>query len=149
MLLPYQLVPWTFPMDKITKEKRSANMQAIHSKNTVPELTVRKLLHSLGYRYRLHRKDLPGKPDLVFPSRKKVIFINGCFWHQHSDCKKSKLPKSNSNYWIPKLERNKQRDLITQANLASLGWSSIIIWECEIKDVANLLSKVIRFLDLP
>lgn len=134
-------------MDKITLEKRSSNMRAIRNKNTLPEIIVRKLLHSVGYRYRLHRKELPGNPDIVFISRKKVIFINGCFWHQHTGCKRSSLPKSNSNYWIPKLERNKQRDNASKLQLIGLGWSSMVIWECEIKDIPKLLLQITNFLD--
>ena len=89
---------------------RSANMRAIRSKGMRPELAVRSLVHKLGYRFRLHRKDLPGKPDLVFPSRRKVIFVHGCFWHSHQGCKAAHIPKSNLDYWIPKLERNRARD---------------------------------------
>ena len=95
-------------MDHVTPDVRSANMRAIRSKDMKPELIVRRLVHGMGYRYRLHRQDLPGRPDLVFPSRKKLIFVNGCFWHQHDekDCKLVRKPKSNQAYWLPKLERN-------------------------------------------
>jgi DNA mismatch endonuclease (patch repair protein) len=96
-------------MDILTPERRSSNMRAIRSKDMQPELMVRRLVHKLGYRFRLHRKDLPGKPDLVFASRRKVIFVHGCFWHSH-DCKAAHIPKSNAEYWEPKLERNRVRD---------------------------------------
>jgi len=97
-------------MDKLTAERRSANMRAIRSKGTKPEMRVRRLIHTLGYRYRLHRKDLPGKPDLVFPGRRCVIFVHGCFWHQHAGCREGRPPRSNSGYWTPKLSRTVERD---------------------------------------
>ena len=123
-------------------------MRAIRSAHTKPELIVRKLLHSQGYRYRLHRRDLPGKPDIVFPSRKKIIFVHGCFWHQHesSKCQISQKPRSNKNYWLPKLERNKQRDREAQDKLKALGWKVLVLWECEVKFEGKLQKKVNRFL---
>src|SRR5690606_35867793 len=127
-------------VDNVTKEKRSANMRAIRSKHTSPELKVRKLVHSLGYRFRLHRSDLPGKPDLVFPARRKVIFVHGCFWHQHPKraCLDSRLPKSNLDYWAPKLKRNVKRDKTNLVALRRMGWDAIIIWECETNDLDSL-----------
>jgi len=107
-------------------------MAAVRSKDTAPEMVVRRLLHSLGYRFRLHRRDLPGKPDIVFPGRKKVIFVHGCFWHQHEECRGSHLPKSNTEYWTPKLLRNKARDASNLAKLKSAGWKCIVLWECEL-----------------
>lgn len=124
---------------------RSANMRAIRSKDMRPELAVRSLVHKLGYRFRLHRKDLPGKPDLVFPSQRKVIFVNGCFWHAH-DCKISHAPKSNLQYWGPKLERNRARDEKNIGALRADGWETMVIWECELKDPAALQSHLERFL---
>jgi DNA mismatch endonuclease (patch repair protein) len=100
-----------------------------------PELLVRKLSHRIGYRHRLHNKMLPGKPDLVYPGRRKVIFVHGCFWHQHSDpeCKIARRPKSNLEYWEPKLNRNMERDAENQAELRRIGWDYLIVWECETK----------------
>jgi DNA mismatch endonuclease, patch repair protein len=108
-------------------------MSAIRSKNTGPELTVRRLVHGLGFRYRLHRRDLPGKPDLVFGPRKKIIFVHGCFWHQHSDtaCLDGRLPKSRTEYWHGKLARNVERDRLNREALESSSWEVMTIWECE------------------
>ena len=123
-------------------------MRRIASKNTSPELIVRKLAHKLGYRFRLHRKDLPGKPDLVFPARKKVIFVHGCFWHHHTDpsCKISRIPKSRTDYWIPKLQRNMDRDKKNLHDLKELGWQYLVIWECEVKDIDKLTNILKSFL---
>ena len=130
------------------KITRSENMRRIRSKNTKPEMIIRQLIHSMGYRYRLHRKDLPGKPDLVFPSRKAVIFVHGCFWHQHSDlaCKDAHIPKSNQDYWIPKLNINITRDKTHYEALNSLGWRVLVIWECEIQDNKDIAQKIEKFL---
>ena len=119
-------------MDRVTPEVRSANMRAIRSKDMKPEMIVRKLVHRMGYRYRLHRHDLPGRPDLVFPSRRKVIFVNGCFWHQHDDkdCNLVRKPKSNQEYWLPKLERTVVRDRENWAALERQGWDVLVVWEC-------------------
>ena len=125
---------------------RSANMRAIRSKGMRPELAVRSLVHKLGYRFRLHRKDLPGKPDLVFPSRRKVIFVHGCFWHWHQGCKAAHVPKTNLEYWLPKLGRNQARDARNIAALSADGWKSLIIWECELRNAAAVLKTVKRFL---
>jgi len=135
--------------DTITRKRRSEIMSNIRAKGMKPEMIVRRLVHSMGYRYRLHRKDLPGKPDLVFPGRRKVIFVHGCFWHQHDDpaCKIARVPQSNRDYWIPKLERNAARDAQHQAELRARGWDALVIWECELKDEEALRSKLIRFLD--
>lgn len=122
-------------------------MRAIKSKGMKPEMIVRRLVHSRGYRYRLHRKNLPGTPDLVFPGRKKVIFVHGCFWHQHKDCKISRVPKSNQDYWIPKLEKNKARDQEHQYSLKKLGWDVLVLWECELKELEKIGKRVKGFLD--
>lgn len=126
--------------DKITPERRSANMARIRSLDTAPEIRVRKLAHALGYRFRLHSKHLPGKPDLVFPGRKAVIFVHGCFWHQHSDprCKDGRRPKSRPEYWDPKLDGNLARDARRQAELKAAGWKVLVIWECQASDTGAL-----------
>lgn len=123
-------------------------MGKIQSKDTCPEMIVRKLVHSLGYRYRLHRKDLPGKPDLVFSSRKKIIFVHGCFWHQHANpiCKIARIPKSKTHYWIPKLQRNVERDSQHQKLLEAEGWEILIIWECEVRNMDELEKAITKFL---
>lgn len=115
-------------------------MRAIRSKGMKPELLVRNLAHRLGYRFRLHRQDLPGRPDLVFPSRRKIIFVHGCFWHQHKskECKISRRPKSNLDYWIPKLEGNVKRDIEKKKKLEDLGWDVLIVWECITKNEKRL-----------
>ncbi len=120
-------------------------MRAIRSKDMAPEMAVRTLVHRLGYRFRLHRKDLPGKPDLVFPSRHKVIFVHGCFWHCHN-CGEAHVPKSNREYWAPKLERNRLRDEKHLAALATAGWQSLVVWECEVCDEPGLKRRVKAFL---
>ena len=124
---------------------RSENMRRIRGKDMAPELAVRRLVHSHGYRYRLHRADLPGKPDLVFVSRRKVIFVHGCFWHSHG-CNLAHVPQSNRDYWLPKLARNVARDGKNQAALAAQGWKSLVIWECELKQLAKVRQRVARFL---
>jgi len=116
----------------MTTEERSNLMSRVRSKNTAPELITRKMLHSLGYRFRLHKKDLPGSPDIVLPRYRTVIFIHGCFWHGHS-CSKGKIPSSNSQFWREKIESNIKRDKQREGSLESLGWKVITIWECEIK----------------
>ena len=132
--------------DTVTTEQRRRSMQAIRRKDTGPELFVRRCLHGLGYRYRLHRKDLPGKPDLVFPSRRKVIFVHGCFWHAH-DCRDGRPPNSRLDYWLPKLERNSQRDTEVRIQLKALGWQVLTVWECALKDIDSLIAKFRSFLD--
>jgi len=122
-------------------------MARVRSKNSRPEMLVRKLVFSLGYRYRLHRKDLPGCPDLVFSGRRKVIFVHGCFWHRHQDCALARLPKSRLDFWIPKLEANKQRDERNKSALTKRGWKVLTIWECGLKNTARLTVAVRRFLD--
>ena len=115
-------------------EQRSRNMSAIKSKNTKPEIAVRKLLHSMGYRFRLHRKDLPGSPDIVLPKYKTVIFVHGCFWHRHNNCKYATTPKTRKEFWENKFDENVKRDNLNQANLSLKGWKIIILWECQLKE---------------
>jgi len=125
----------------------NAAMRRVRAKNTQPELRVRRLLHGLGYRYRLHRRDLPGTPDIVFPGRRKVIFVHGCFWHGHSCPNGERTPRSNQRYWDPKLARNRTRDAEAQCDLQRLGWSVLIVWECEIPDLETNPDRLIAFLD--
>jgi len=124
---------------------RSENMRRITGKNTTPELTVRHLLFKHGFRYRLHRAELPGKPDIAFVSRRKVIFVHGCFWHAHS-CRVAHKPRTNEGYWSPKLRRNQERDTRHLAELKAAGWTVLTIWECELKDVRSVERKLLRFL---
>lgn len=133
-------------MDTRSSAKRSEIMSAVRTKDTGPELSVRKLLSAQGYRYRLHRKDLPGCPDIVFPSRHKVIFVHGCFWHGHR-CNKGRLPKSHLRYWRPKIEKNKKRDTSNVAKLRRLGWSVMIVWQCQLKNLPAVEHKICNFLD--
>lgn len=120
-------------MDFLSPETRSRVMSRVASKNTVPELRVRRFLHAAGFRFRLHRRELPGKPDIVFPGLKKVIFVHGCFWHQHRRCRSGHMPKSRLEYWQPKLEGNCMRDGAARRELRKLGWRSLTIWECQIE----------------
>lgn len=121
-------------------------MRRICSVNTKPELAVRSLVHRLGYRFRLHRRDLPGRPDLVFPSLRKVIFVHGCFWHQHRGCIDGREPKSNTDYWTPKLSNNKKRDRKNFSKLARLGWKHLVIWDCQTADGKKLEQRLKAFL---
>jgi len=134
--------------DTIDPARRSENMRRIRSRGMKPEMTVRKLIHGLGYRYRLHAKDLPGKPDIVFRGRKKVIFVHGCFWHQHADskCRIARMPQSRQDYWIPKLERNCARDKQNQGKLRRMGWGVLVIWECQTDKPEVLTRRIERFL---
>ena len=122
-------------------------MSRVRSRDTKPELLVRKLVHGLGYRYRLHRKDLPGKPDLVFGPRRKVILVHGCFWHGHTCPRGARQPKANADYWISKIARNVDRDARVQAELRQLGWRPVIVWECELKAPEALMTRLIAELD--
>ncbi len=129
--------------DKISTKQRSSIMSKIKSEDTKPEITVRKHLHALGYRFRLHDKKLPGKPDIVLKKYKSAIQVRGCFWHQHG-CKYSNIPKSNKTYWIPKLKQNKKRDRLNDKKLKKLGWKIIVIWECKLQ---NELKRLIKKID--
>jgi DNA mismatch endonuclease (patch repair protein) len=134
-------------VDSISPAERSEIMARVRSKNSRPELFVRRLVFALGYRYRLHAMDLPGRPDLVFRKLHKVIFVHGCFWHRHADCALARMPKSRIDFWEPKLEGNRQRDEKNKRTLAREGWNVLTIWECEIKHAARLERRIRRFLD--
>ena len=133
-------------MDKLTPDGRSENMRRIRSRDTSPEMIVRRLVHGMGYRYRLHVAKLPGKPDLVFPRLKRIIEVRGCFWHQHSGCIDAHIPKSHIKYWRTKLTRNRQRDRATVKKLQAAGWSVLTIWECETTDPNMLAERITAFL---
>ena len=135
--------------DTVSPEVRSRIMARVKSKGMKPELRVRRLLHGLGYRYRLHRADLPGRPDLVFPSRRKVVFVNGCFWHRHAGCPKVRIPATNRAYWVAKLERNHARDARNIARLDEQGWAVATVWECELQDLSTAAARLIDFLGQP
>ncbi|MEZ0471152.1 very short patch repair endonuclease [Luteimonas salinilitoris] len=132
-------------MDKLTRAQRSNLMSRVRQRNTGPELVVRKLLHRLGYRFRLHRKDLPGSPDIVLPGRGAVVLVHGCFWHGHT-CRAGSMPKSRIDYWGPKITANRDRDKRQSRRLRALGWRVLTVWECELKDPHKLERKFIRFL---
>jgi DNA mismatch endonuclease (patch repair protein) len=134
-------------MDRLSTKDRSYQMSLVKSKNTVPELAVRKLVFSMGHRYRIHGAGLPGKPDLVFSRKKKVIFVHGCFWHRHDDCKKTTTPASNTEYWLPKFAKTIERDRQALESLRELGWRILVVWECELKDTAALAEKLRVFLN--
>jgi DNA mismatch endonuclease (patch repair protein) len=124
--------------DFVSPEKRSKIMRGVKQSNTKPEVRVRRALHAMGYRFRLHRKDLPGRPDIVLPRYKLAIMVHGCFWHQHASCKDGRQPTSNTSYWSPKLARNVERDAEKAAALVALGWRVETVWECETKDPETL-----------
>ena len=131
--------------DTRSSEQRRRIMQSVGTKDTMPELRLRKLVYRLGFRYRLHSMKLPGKPDMVFPGKKKVIFVHGCFWHAHG-CEKGRPPKSHLDYWVPKLAANKKRDAKRCKQLRALGWSVMTVWQCEIKNPETLQQKILDFL---
>ena len=132
-------------VDTRSPEQRRRIMQAVKTKNTGPEWVVRRFLHSRGYRYRLHPKNLPGRPDIVLPGRRLAIFVHGCFWHSH-DCPKGRAPKSKLDYWGPKLEANRERDIRKASELEGMGWTVLTIWQCETKDEAVLAKKLLSAL---
>ncbi len=138
---------YTLPMDNLDPLRRSENMRRIRSKDTKPELVVRKLVRSLGFTgYRIHRKDIPGKPDLAWIGRKLAIFVHGCFWHGH-ECKEGiRKPKSRTDYWLSKIERNHQRDHAQQATLESLGWRVLVVWECELQNSRAVAARINHFM---
>src|SRR5208337_4485025 len=131
--------------DNRTPQQRSKNMRAVHGKNTAPELFVRSTLHRLGYRFRLHRSDLPGTPDIVFPVRRTVMFVHGCFWHGHS-CPRGNPPSSNVDFWRRKIARNRERDASAQERLRNDGWKVLTLWECETRNERRLQKRLSRFL---
>src|SRR4051812_19262745 len=132
-------------MDTRTTEQRSRIMAAVPQRHSRPELAIRRALHAAGYRYRLHARNLPGTPDIVFPARKKVVFVHGCFWHGHR-CSKGRLPKSREDYWHTKITTNKKRDRRTERALRRIGWRSLVVWQCEVKEPITLLQRMRRFL---
>ena len=135
--------------DTLTVAERSQRMRLVRGKNTGPELLVRRLVHSMGFRYSLHRRDLPGSPDLVLTRHNKVIFVHGCFWHRHlsSRCRLARLPKSRLDFWAPKLESNRIRDERNKRALRYLGWKILVVWECQLSDIEQLRNKIWRFLE--
>ncbi len=135
-------------MDKISRKQRSKNMAAVRGKNTSPELRVRRMLHSMGYRFRLHRKNLPGKPDIVLPKYRLCIFVNGCFWHQHPGCKRATIPETRKEIWKKKFCQNKKRDELSLIELSKLGWQVCTIWECETKNPDTLAMIISRYLKI-
>lgn len=133
--------------DPLSREERSVQMALVRNKDTKPELLVRRLTHTMGFRYRLHSRELPGHPDLIFSRRRKVIFVHGCFWHRHGDCPLTRLPKSRLDFWAPKLEQNKERDARNQAKLRETGWQFLIVWECELRNRDDLIRRIRGFLE--
>lgn len=135
--------------DTLWKAARSARMSLVRARDTKPELRVRRLIHRMGYRYRLHRQSLPGKPDLVFGPRRKLVFVHGCFWHRHDDpdCRLARLPKSRTDFWLPKLEGNKARDERAAIELRKLGWDALVIWECQTTNEDVMRRTISQFLD--
>ncbi|MEP6788393.1 MAG: very short patch repair endonuclease [Acidobacteriota bacterium] len=131
--------------DNRTRQSRSALMSRVGSRDTAPELTVRRLLHRLGYRFRLHRRSLPGTPDIIFPSRRKAIFVHGCYWHAHG-CRIGKMPKSNTEYWSAKLARNRERDTENRNKLEELRWSVLEVWQCQTSNPCQLSELLVDFL---
>ncbi|RXF75605.1 very short patch repair endonuclease [Hansschlegelia zhihuaiae] len=133
----------------MTDPARSAVMRAVKGRDTGPEMKVRRAAHALGYRFRLHRRDLPGSPDLVFPSRSKIVFVHGCFWHGHDCPRGARAPKANADYWRAKIARNVARDARVRGELAELGWETLTIWECELKAAGSLDARLSAFLEAP
>ena len=132
--------------DVLTPAQRRFNMSRIKGKDTKPEMKVRRLVHGLGYRYRLHGKDLPGRPDLIFPRRRKVIFVHGCYWHMHACRYGQVVPKTNTEFWQTKRLSNVSRDERNLTDLAAAGWQTLVLWECELKDEAQLSERIKSFL---
>ena len=132
--------------DIFTKEKRREIMASIKGSNTKPEIIVRSLIHRMGFRFSLRRKDLPGKPDIVLPRYKKVIFVHGCFWHGHHRCKRATIPKTNTDFWQNKIHKNTARDRLVKKQLRQLGWQILVAWQCELKKPNRLTKKLEKFL---
>ena len=133
--------------DTLSPVQRSELMSRVRSKDTKPEMRVRRMVHAMGYRYRLHHGKLPGCPDMVFPERRKIIFVHGCFWHRHEDCRRNRTPKSRREFWDAKLEKNRLRDLENQSKLRALGWDVLVVWECETEEAAGLPGRIMSFLE--
>ena len=133
-------------IDTVDPERRSEIMGRVRNKDTKPEMIVRRITHRLGYRYRLHCDKLPGRPDLVFPARKKVIFVHGCYWHRHEGCDQTRTPKSRVRFWIKKFDSNVARDRVNRGKLALLGWEVLVVWECETENTEAVAEKVVKFL---
>ena len=134
-------------MDSVSPGKRSWVMAQVKGRDTKPEKAVRSLLHGMGYRFRIQRKDLPGKPDIVLPKYRTAIFVHGCYWHRHNCPNGQRLPKSRLNFWLPKLEGNRERDIKKQALLRELGWNVLVVWECQLRDISALRETVRVFLE--
>lgn len=134
-------------MDTLSPQERSERMRRVRGKDTKPEMAVRRLVHRLGFRYRLHDRKLPGQPDMVFAAKKSVIFVHGCFWHRHKDCASCRLPKSRLEFWKPKLEENRKRDSRNERKLRREGWRVLVLWECEVSDHERLKSRILEFLN--
>jgi DNA mismatch endonuclease (patch repair protein) len=134
-------------MDTLTPAQRSERMSRVRSKNTKPEMVIRRLVHKMGFRYRLHVRELPGRPDLVFPGRGKIIFVHGCFWHRHGTCKFTRWPKSKLDFWRPKLEQNRKRDQLVERQLRREGWRVLVLWECQLNTPEVLANRIRAFLE--
>lgn len=132
--------------DPLTEDARSERMSRVRGVDTKPELVVRRLVHRMGYRYRLHADGLPGTPDLAFRARRKVIYVHGCFWHQHG-CRQYRMPRTRAGFWEPKLQSNKSRDAKVQREIRGLGWKVLVIWECQIKNLVRLQGRIATFLE--
>ena len=137
----------TSRIDTLSPERRSELMSRVRSKDTKPEMRVRRLVHAMGYRYRLHYRGLPGSPDLAFPKRRKAIFVHGCFWHRHENCRRNRTPKTRREFWSTKLERNRLRDLDNGSKLRDMGWDVLVVWECETQEAAGLPGRIMSFLE--
>lgn len=133
-------------VDHVDPAKRSLIMAAVHSKDTKPEMVVRKIVHGLGYRYRLHSEKLPGRPDLVFPGKRKVVFVHGCFWHRHPECRYASTPKTRTDFWEAKFRANVARDERIKLELERMGWAVKTVWQCELKDPETLAERLDEFL---
>ena len=134
--------------DPSVRDSVSLRMRRVKQRDTAPELIVRRILFAAGYRYRIHRRDLPGSPDVVFPRRRKIIFVNGCFWHGHENCSRASLPRTRFQYWKERILKNQERDVRSIAALEKLGWIVDTVWECETRDLAFLEERLVRFLEL-
>lgn len=136
-------------IDTLTPSARSERMGRVRGRDTKPEMVVRRLIHGMGYRYRVQARDLPGRPDIVFRKSKKAIFVHGCFWHRHPDpaCKLARLPKTRLDFWLPKLEGNRRRDIANVERLETMGWQVLLVWECELRDREQLRNVLRRFIE--